>query len=393
MRDHTTAEALIATSDTRSPWQARRTGIVAAALVAALGLGAAAPVAALADEQEGGSSDAEASSAELDQAQSKINDVNAAYKEAAARVEELQGQIDANEQRISELEEQLPAARESAAESMRTLYKMQQSSGGLVELILSAGDFYDLLSTIQYLDVIQSHSSEAVDELVALTQELEQTRVSLDAQMQEAEEERSKAEEALAQAVAARQQLEAEIAAQAAAEEAERQAAIEQSRAELEAAASDDASGSGTTFVTESGNQAEVEVPASPDPGTVDWSVGRDAFIATWTSRIDAYLAGSPMAGQGATFAEAAWEYGCDPRFSPAIAMVESSLGRYCFLPYNAWGWGSSSWGSWEDAIWDHVAGLASIYGGHLTYAGAQMYCPPNAAHWYSSVLANMERI
>lgn len=393
MRDHTIAEALIATSDTRSPWQARGTGIVAAALVAALGLGAAAPVAALADEQAGSSSSSESSSAELDQAQSKINDVNATYEQAVARVEDLQGQIDANEQRISEIEGQLPEARERAAESMRTLYKMQQSSGGLVEMILSAGDFYDLLSTIQYLDVIQSHSTDAVDELVSLTQELEQTRVSLDAQMQEAEEARDEAEEALAQAVAARQQLEAEIAAQAAAEEAERQAAVEQARAELEASSAEDSSEADTTFTTESGNKAEVEVPASPDPGTVDWSVGRDAFIATWTARIDAYLAGSPLAGQGATFAEAAWEYGCDPRFSPAIAMVESSLGRYCFLSHNAWGWGSSSWGSWEDAIWAHVAGLASIYGGHLTYAGAQMYCPPNAAHWYSSVLANMERI
>ncbi|WP_239471695.1 coiled-coil domain-containing protein [Olsenella profusa] len=356
-----------------------------------------APVAALADEQ-GGSSDSSSSSAELDQAQSKINDVNAAYEDAVARVEELQGQIDANEQRISDLEGQLPSARGRAAESMRTLYKMQQSSGGLVELILSAGNFYDLLSTVQYLDVIQSHSTDAVNELASISQELEQTRASLDAQMQEAEDERAKAEEALAEAVAARQQLEAEIAAQAAAEEAERQAAIEQARAELEAAqaAAEQNSSEGggePTFVTESGNQAEVEVPASPDPGTVDWDMGRDDFIATWTARIDAYLAGSPLAGQGATFAEAAWEYGCDPRFSPAIAMVESSLGRYCFLPYNAWGWGSSSWSNWEDAIWDHVAGLASIYGGHLTYAGAQMYCPPNAAQWYSSVLANMERI
>ena len=82
-----------------------------------------------------------------------------------------------------------------------------------------------------------------------------------------------------------------------------------------------------------------------------------------------------------------------DPRFSPAISAVESSKGLYCFKPHNAWGWGSSSWNTWEDAIWDHVAGLASGYGGHLTYAAAQKYCPPNAAHWYSSVLANMERI
>ena len=127
--------------------------------------------------------------------------------------------------------------------------------------------------------------------------------------------------------------------------------------------------------------------------GGVDWNVDREAFISTWSARIDAYLAGSPLAGQGRTFAEAAWEYGVDPRFSPAISMIESTQGRYCFLPHNAWGWGSSSWGSWEEAIWDHVEGLAIGYGGQLTYAGAKKYCPPNADHWYTSVLANMEKI
>ena len=144
------------------------------------------------------------------------------------------------------------------------------------------------------------------------------------------------------------------------------------------------------TFTTESGSEAPVEVPESPDAGNVDWSSDKQAFVSEWSARIDAYLAGSPLAGQGATFAEAAWEFGVDPRFSPAISTVESSTGRVCFRPHNAWGWGSSSWGSWEEAIWAHVAGLASGYGGQLTYAGAQKYCPPNADAWYASVLANM---
>ena len=134
-------------------------------------------------------------------------------------------------------------------------------------------------------------------------------------------------------------------------------------------------------------------MPEEPDAEIVVPGGEKEAFISEWSARIDAYLAGSPLAGQGRTFAEAAYEYGCDPRLSPAISTVESSTGRVCFRPYNAWGWGNSSWNSWEEAIWAHVAGLASGYGGQLTYAGAQKYCPPNAAHWYSSVLANMERI
>ncbi len=319
---------------------------------------------------------------ELQRVQEQIQQGNAAYEEAAARVDEIQGQIDDNEARLAQLEEELPEAQERAASSMRTLYKMQQSSGGLVDLLLASDDFYDLLATIQYLDVIQAHSTDALDELVALEGELEMTRAALSSQMQEAEEQREAAETALDEANAARAELEEQIAAQAAAEAAERQAAIESAQ-----------QSQGDSFTTESGNQAQVEAPSSGGAGNVDWNSDRESFISTWTARIDAYLAGSPLAGQGRTFAEAAWEYGADPRFSPAIAMVESSLGRYCFLPHNAWGWGSSSWGSWEEAIWDHVAGLAAGYGGQLTYAGAQKYCPPNADRWYASVLANMQRI
>ena len=351
---------------------------------------------------------------ELQGAQEQVAESNRLYEEATERVEQVQGQIEANEERIDEIEGQLPEVREHAAESMRTLYKMQQGSGGLVELLLSADSFYELLTTIQYLDVISNQSNDAVAELVALSTELEHTRDSLDVQMEQAKQERQAASDALADAEAARDQLQAQIAAQAAAEEAERKAAIEASKKAREEAEkaeaaqdeSDDAEDTGSTsnesddstdepptFTTGNGNQAEIEVPSSPDPGPVDTPSEKDVYVAEWGARINAYLAGSPLAGQGETFAEAAWTYGCDPRFSPAIAMVESTLGRYCFKPHNAWGWGSSSWGSWEEAIWDHVAGLASMYGGQLTYEGAQMYCPPNADHWYSSVLANMQRI
>ena len=354
------------------------------------------------------------------QIQAQIVESNDAYDQAVECVNSLQAQIDANEQRIDEIEQLLPEVREQAAESMRTLYRIQQTSGGIVNLLLSSDDFYELLTTIQYLDVIQSHNNDAVNELVVLTTELEQTRSSLDLQMDQAEDERANAEDALDEAIAAREKLEAEMAARAAAEEAARQAALkaaaeqvaQQAQAEQSAApdnsAEDTATGSDApsapessnepestppTFTTETGGEAQIEVPESPDAGSVDWNSDKENFISSWGARIDAYLAGSPLAGQGATFAEAAWEFGVDPRLSPAISTVESSTGRVCFLPHNAWGWGSSSWDSWEEAIWDHVAGLASGYGGQLTYAAAKKYCPPNADHWYASVLANMERI
>ena len=69
---------------------------------------------------------------ELQQIQEQIQQNNADYEAATEQVNKLQEQIDDNEDRIAQIEAELPAAQERAANSMRTLYKMQQSSGGLV---------------------------------------------------------------------------------------------------------------------------------------------------------------------------------------------------------------------------------------------------------------------
>ena len=125
----------------------------------------------------------------------------------------------------------------------------------------------------------------------------------------------------------------------------------------------------------------------------VDWSCGKDAFISEWTNRINNYLAGSPLAGKGETFATAAWENGVDPRWSPAISNTESTKGTNCFLPHNAWGWGSTGWSSWEEAINAHVAGLAKGYGYTISYSNAQKYCPPNYDNWFHDTLREMSKI
>ena len=125
----------------------------------------------------------------------------------------------------------------------------------------------------------------------------------------------------------------------------------------------------------------------------VDWTVGKDAFIEEWAGRIDAYLANTPLVGYGYAFAEAAWDNGVDPRWSPAISNTESSNGAVCFLPYNAWGWGQSSWGDWDSALRAHVMGLGLGYGYSITPDAAVKYCPPNSAHWYSNTLSQMALI
>ncbi len=125
----------------------------------------------------------------------------------------------------------------------------------------------------------------------------------------------------------------------------------------------------------------------------VDWSVGEEAFLKEWTRRIDAYLKGTVLSGYGSTFARAAWENGVDPRWSPAISNTESGNGSACFLPHNAWGWGQSSWSSWEEAINAHIAGLARGYGYSITWANAEKYCPPNTEFWFNNTLNQMKKI
>lgn len=138
--------------------------------------------------------------------------------------------------------------------------------------------------------------------------------------------------------------------------------------------------------------KANKEKAGNPDDG-VDFTIGKDAFVDTWGLRIDKYLQGSPLYGQGRIFAAAAFENGIDPRVSPAISNTESSKGSICFLPHNAWGWGSSSWNNWEEAINGHVKGYAEGYGYTISLGLAKKYCPPNWQHWYSSTSSQMSRI
>ena len=149
------------------------------------------------------------------------------------------------------------------------------------------------------------------------------------------------------------------------------------------------------TFTTSSGTTAVVEVAPEPDASTepiVENTTSSE--VGSWASRIDAYLAGSPLEGYGVDFAQAASDYGVDPRISPAISCVESGKGAVRFRSHNAWGWGQVDWPDWPTAIRGHVSGFARGYGGTLTLEGAQMYTGSSIyAQWYSTVLSEMERI
>lgn len=110
--------------------------------------------------------------------------------------------------------------------------------------------------------------------------------------------------------------------------------------------------------------------------------------------RASTHTCRAALSGYGTAFAEAAWENGIDPRFSPAISNTESTKGQNCFRSHNAWGWmGDTSWGSWDEAISAHAQGLAKGYGYTISLSNASKYCPPTYEDWYAKTLAQMQQI
>lgn len=325
-----------------------------------------------------------------DEFQQRIESSATAYNGAMARVDELQKQIDENAQAIAELEEKIPLQKERASSACVDLYKAQQDTASILDLILSSESLSDFITRVDYFNAVTRSNLEQIESLSSMQDQLLQAQDQLNASKQEAADQAEAAQAALQQAQNAR--IEAQ---RRAVEEATRQAEEAQAAkaAQADKAKSADSSASSDSESDASSSSGSVAVPPAASTDTADWSSDEDAFVSQWTARINNYLAGSPLSGYGETFARAAWTYGVDPRWSPAISYVESTKGAYCFASHNAWGWGSISWDSWEEAINAHVAGLARGYGYTLTYAAAQKYCPPNADHWYSTCLAQVNSI
>lgn len=349
--------------------------------------------------------------AAITEAQRQIEESAAAYEDAVARIDELEAEIKANEERIGELEAQLPQQRERSDEALAAIYKMNREGYSLINMVLSSESIVDFLSRVDYLTRLQDRNMETIRLLSSMEEELTRVQDSLDEALSEAKKQEQEAQDSLAVAKAAREMAQREAQEQARrereAQEAARKAAEEAAakKAAEEAAAQEAAEESerGQAVAEEAPNADEAAAEAeevaeetptvSPSDDGADWDEDKQAFVDSWAGRIDNYLSGSPLAGQGATFASAAWDYGVDPRWSPAISAVESSKGAACFRSHNAWGWGSASWGSWEEAIDAHVAGLARGYGYTLSESAAKKYCPPNWRHWYDRCAAEMNSI
>jgi len=104
----------------------------------------------------------------------------------------------------------------------------------------------------------------------------------------------------------------------------------------------------------------------------------------------------APLADYAEKFVEVANKYDLDYRLLPAIATVESSGGKSNFRSYNAWGWGSKGFSSFEEGIEVVGRGLKTGYidkGRDTVEEIAPVYCPPNYKNWARSVNQFMNEI
>lgn len=312
--------------------------------------------------------------AELTETQRKIEDSAAAYNEATDSLASLEKEIAENEEKIDTLKESIPQQQKKSAEATVALYKLQEDGFSLFNMILSVESLDEFINTIEYINRIQDSNLKEITRLTRMKTDLEDSWETLSERKKQAEGKAEAAKIALVEAQKLRQAAQLRAEEEAAAEAATKTAAT----AKENSATQTPASGGSSS-------------PSTPNP--VDWSDDKATFVKEWGVRIDAYLAGSPTAGCGRIYAEAAWNYGIDPRYSPAISNTESSKGANCFRPYNAWGWMSSTnWNSWEEAINAHVRGLSRGYSYTICIEDAKKYCA-GWEHWYNATLNQMNMI
>lgn len=115
-----------------------------------------------------------------------------------------------------------------------------------------------------------------------------------------------------------------------------------------------------------------------------------------WVDRINWYLAGTRLAGQGRVFYLAATDAGIEPRLMPAIAMVESGAGRHNANSNNFFGRravrGWMAWPSAEAAIRNQAFYIAGKWGQVSGPHQMRGYAVPSRP-WQAKVAREMARI
>ncbi|MDR0888839.1 MAG: hypothetical protein LBM21_02960, partial [Coriobacteriales bacterium] len=298
------------------------------------------------------------SQAQVDTLERNLRSASESYNVSLAKLQATKNRISDAQTELAKLQDQMSAEKTEYANAMRKIYTLRYDNGDFLSVFLGAESLSSSIAKQLYMDRLMSLYASKIDGWSQYQDELNANQEIVD-----------QADASIADAA---QKVNSAYARTVDAYNAYAQAV--NTKAAQDTAAAIALAASGATSPKEAQNATDTDSDVAPVeggiesmapqyPGAINWDVGKQAFVAEWSARINAYLEGSPLAGKGQVFAEAAWENGVDPRWSPAISNTESSKALYCFRQNNAWGWGQTDWPDMDTAIRAHIQALADNYG------------------------------
>lgn len=247
--------------------------------------------------------DLDAARAHLEELGQKMSATQSSLMEASGALEMTRNKIDETNASIEKTQAELTERRDILGKRMRSSYK--SGSGTILDLVLGARDFEDIVNVIYYIDKMSESDARAIDEIQQLERQLEEQKTELEAtekeqegQIAEIESQLQEYDAQVAEAQAYYDQLDAEIQAELARqaeEEAHRQA--EQAAAqdsgfstavdtiETNSGGTSDPGGSSSSGDSSGTSQQQNSIVASPDVISNAYQLVGMPYKTWWSGR------------------------------------------------------------------------------------------------------------
>lgn len=247
--------------------------------------------------------DLDAARTHLEELGQKMSATQSSLMEASGALEMTRNKIDETNASIEKTQAELTERRDILGKRMRSSYK--SGSGTILDLVLGARDFEDIVNVIYYIDKMSESDARAIDEIQQLERQLEEQKTELEAtekeqegQIAEIESQLQEYDAQVAEAQAYYDQLDAEIQAELARqaeEEAHRQA--EQAAAqdsglstavdtiETNSGGTSDPGGSSSSGDSSGTSQQQNSIVASPDVISNAYQLVGMPYKTWWSGR------------------------------------------------------------------------------------------------------------
>ena len=125
----------------------------------------------------------ESAQAELERIGQEYNEIQSLLENAGTELENTKGQIEENQNAIAEKQQELEDAQAALSERVSTSYK--NGNTNMLDVVLGATDFNDLISRIFYADKVVDADKQAIDSVKQIQEELNQKQSELETKLEE----------------------------------------------------------------------------------------------------------------------------------------------------------------------------------------------------------------